>query len=170
MPAFSLTRNQSLIGWLIAAAGALQILAVLISITGSGDSSAVYFLSNVGIGAAFILIMLWAGKSRTASIVYDVAAAGWLLLALGSILNLGFLFTLALVVALAGGVIASCFVFLGHVFGARANISFVIAMALGAVNLLLVLLGGAPGWVSVPIVILFGAALIVAGASVAGRR
>jgi hypothetical protein len=164
------TRNRSFIGWLFAAGGALQLLALLISLTHSGDTSAVYFLSNVAIGGGFVLLMLSTARTTVSRVAYAIAAAGWLLLALTSILNLGPVFQLALLVAIVGSVFAAAIVFVSHVFSVRAATTFLIAMALGALNLLFVLIGGVNAWLVNPVIVLFGAGLIVAGLWIAQRR
>ena len=149
--------------------GALQIIGAIVGATGSGDASGIYAISNLAIGGAFVLMALWLGASTLARVAYVVAAVGWLLLAIISLIHVPILGTLAFFIAAIGSIFAGIVVYSAKVFSERANVTFLVAMILGAVELLATQVG-IPGILETILVILFGAALIGAGLLSLRRR
>jgi hypothetical protein len=162
--------NRSIIGWLIIAGGALQILGGVVGLTGQGNVGAIYAISNIAIGLAFVLMMAWLAGTTVARIAYLIAAVGWLLLALTSLINLGIVGTLAVFIAIIGSIFAGIVVFTSHAFGRQADILFLAAMIAGAVNLLLSQNGNVPGLLKLIVVLIFGALLVAAGIVLIRRR
>ena len=156
--------NRSIIAWLFIVGGVLQIIGAIVALIPSGGNvGAIYAISNLAIGIAFVLMAAWLASSTIARVAYVIAAVGWLLLALTSLINVPILGTLGLFVAAVGSIFAGIVVYSGKVFSERANVTFLVAMILGAVNLLLSQVGGLPSLFGTVIVILFGVALIGAG-------
>jgi hypothetical protein len=155
--------NRSIVAWLFIVGGALQIIGAIVAVTASGNVGAIYAISNIAIGIAFVLMALWFGTTTIARVAYVIAAIGWLLLALTSLINIPILGTLGLFIAAIGSIFAGIIVYTGKVFGVRASVTFLVAMILGAVELLASQIGGIPGILETLLVILFGAALIGAG-------
>ncbi|HEX4059320.1 MAG TPA: hypothetical protein VHX87_13510 [Galbitalea sp.] len=162
--------NRSIIGWLFIAGGALQILAALVSLANAGNVGAIYAISNIAIGMAFVLMTVWLAFALISRVAYLIAAIGWLLLALTSLINLGIVGTLAVFIAIIGSVFAGVIVFTGHVFARQTDILFLVAMIVGAINLLLSQNGNVPGVLETVIVIAFGALLLVSGIWMLRRR
>jgi hypothetical protein len=162
--------NRSIISWLFIAGGALQILAALVGLANAGNVGAIYAISNIAIGVAFVLMFAWIASTLIARIAYFIAAVGWLLLALTSLINLGIIGTLAVFIAIVGSVFAGVIVYTGKVFGLQTNILFLVAMIVGAVNLLLIQNGNVPGILKTVIVVAFGALLLVSGIWMLRRR
>lgn len=134
--------------------GAIVGLALL-----GGNVGAIYALSNIAIGVAFVLMITWLATTTLARIAYFLAAIGWLLLALTSLVDLGLLGTVGVFVAIVGSVFAGVIVLTGHPFTRLAIIVFFVAMVLGAANLLLSQNGNVPSALLAAVVLLFGAAL-----------
>jgi hypothetical protein len=155
--------NRSIIAWLFIVGGALQIIGAIVQATNSGNWGAIYAISNIPIGVAFVLMALWLGTSTIARVAYVIAAVGWLLLALTSLITIPITGTLGLIIAAVGSIFAGVVVYTGKVFSIRASVTFLVAMILGAVELLASQIPGFPGFFETLLVILFGAALIGAG-------
>jgi hypothetical protein len=162
--------NRSIIAWLFVVGGALQVVGAIVGFANAGNSGAIYAISNIAIGVAFVLMIAWIANATVPRIAYFIAAVGWLLLALTSLINLGLIGTVAVFVAIIGSVFSGVVVLTGHPFNARANIIFFVAMVLGALDLLLTQNGNVPSIVDVVVVILFGIALAAAGVLMLRRR
>jgi hypothetical protein len=162
--------NRSIIAWLFIAGGALQILGALVAIANAGNAGAIYAISNIAIGMAFVLMVAWLATSTLARVAYLIAAIGWLLLALTSLINLGIVGTLALFIAVIGSLFAGVIVFSSHLFGRQTDILFLAAMIVGAANLLLSQNSNVPAIVDTVVVIAFGALLLIAGIWMIRRR
>ncbi len=155
--------NRSIIAWLFIVGGALQILGAIVGLTGGGNVGAIYAISNIALGVAFILLALWFGTTTISRVAYVIAAVGWLLLALTSLINIPFLGTLGLFIAAVGSVFSGVIVYTNKVFSERANVVFLAAMIVGAVELIASQIPGIPGILEALLVILFGAGLIGTG-------
>lgn len=155
--------NRSIIAWLFIAGGVLQILGALVGLANAGNAGAIYAISNIAIGVAFVLMMAWLATTTLARVAYLIAAVGWLLLALSSLINLGVVGTFALFVAVIGSVFAGVIVYTTRPFGRQADIIFLCAMIVGAVNLLLSQNGNVPGILDTLVVVVFGALLVMSG-------
>jgi hypothetical protein len=162
--------NRSIISWLFIAGGALQILGGIIGLANAGNIGAIYAISNIAIGIAFVLLMVWFAATMLARVAYLIAAVGWLLLALTSLINLGIFGTVAIFVAIIGSVFAGVIVFSGRPFGKQADILFFAAMIVGALNLLLSQNGNVPEILKTVVVVAFGALLVLAGIWMLRRR
>jgi hypothetical protein len=155
--------NRSIIAWLFIAGGALQVLGALIGLASAGNAGAIYAISNIAIGVAFVLMLVWLATSTLAKVAYLIAAIGWLLLALTSLINLGIFGTLAVFIAIVGSVFAGVMVFSARQFGRETDIFFLAAMIVGAANLLISQNGNVPGILVTMVVVAFGVLLVVSG-------
>ena len=162
--------NRSIIAWLLVAAGALQVLGGIVGLANAGNTGAIYAISNLALGVAFVLMMAWYSATNTARIAFFIAAVGWLLLVLTSLLNLGILSTLAVLIAAVGSVFAGIIIYGSRVFGQQASLIFLVAMIVGAVNLLLSQNGNVPGVLRALVVVIFGVLLVVSGIWMIRRR
>src|ERR1700712_2741866 len=98
--------NRTIIAVLFIAGGALQIVGAIVGFLSAGNVGAIYAISNLAIGVAFALMAAWLASTNVARIAYFIAALGWLLLALTSLINLGVVGSFAVFVAIVGSVFA----------------------------------------------------------------
>jgi hypothetical protein len=162
--------NSTIIAVLFLVGGALQILGALVGLANSGNSGGFYLLSNLVLGAGFALMIAWLASTTIARVAYFVAALGWLLLALTSLLNLGPVNSVAVFIAIIGTLFASVVVMMERPFAGQADILFFVALLVGAVNLLLSQIGNVPGILLALVVVVFGALLVVASLVMLGKR
>jgi len=162
--------HRSIVAIVFLVGGALQVLGAVLGVINAGNSGGFYLLSNLAIGAGFVLLFAWYAASTVARVAYLVAGVGWLLLAIGSLVNLGVIGTLALFIAIIGSVFAGVVVFTGHVFGRAADILFLAAMIAGALNLLASQNSNVPGLLKAALVVIFGALLVVWAVILLGNR
>jgi hypothetical protein len=163
--------NRSIIGWLFAAGGLLQIIGAVVGFANvGGNVGGIYAISNIAIGIAFVLMIAWIATTTVARIAYFIAAIGWLLLALTSLINLGLLGNVGLYLAIIGSIFSAVIVMSTRPFAQRADILFLVAMVLGAINLLLSQNANVPSVVEFVVILAFGAALVAAGILIVRRR
>jgi hypothetical protein len=162
--------NRTIVAVLFLVGGALQILGAVLGFTNVGNSGGFYLLSNLVLGAGFVLMFLWFATTMIAHVAYVVAAAGWLLLAVTGLLNLGILGTLVVFIAVVGSVLAGVVVFTAHVFGREADILFLAAMIAAALNLLVSQNSNVPGLLKAIIVVVFGVLLVLSSLAILGLR
>ena len=105
--------NRTIVAVLFLVGGALQILGALVGLAHAGNSGGFYLLSNLALGAGFALMIAWLASTTVARIAYFIAALGWALLALTSLLNLGVVGQIAVFVAIVGSVFAGIVVMMG---------------------------------------------------------
>jgi hypothetical protein len=162
--------HRSIVAIVFLVGGALQVLGAVLGLAQIGNSGAFYLLSNLALGAGFVLLFAWYAASTVARVAYLVAAVGWLLLALGALVSLGVVGTLALFIAVIGSVFSGVIVFTGHVFGRLGDILFLAAMIAGALNLLASQNSNVPAVLKAALVVLFGALLVVWAVLLLGNR
>ena len=162
--------NRSIVAVLFLVAGALQILGAVLGLVNLGNAGGFYLLSNLALGVGFALMFAWFAATTVARVAYLIAAIGWLLLALTGLLDLGVFGTLAVFVAVVGSVFAGVIVFTGRVFGREADILFLAAMIVGALNLLISQNSNVPEFLKAIVVVIFGALLVAWAALLLGRR
>jgi hypothetical protein len=162
--------NRTIIAILFLVGGALQILGALVGLAHAGNSGGFYLLSNLALGAGFALMIAWLASTTIARVAYFVAALGWLLLALTSLLNLGPVNSVAVFIAIVGSLFAGIVVMMARPFASRADILFFVALLVGAVNLLMTQIGNVPGILLALVVVVFGALLIAASLVMLGKR
>jgi hypothetical protein len=162
--------NRSIIGWLFLAGGVLQVVGAIVALANDGNWAGIYAISNVAIGIGFVLMIAWLATTTFNRIAYFIAAIGWLLLALTSLIDLGLLGDVGLYLAIIGSVFTAVVVLGGRPFGGRTDILFFAAMIVGAVNLLLSQNGNVPALLETIVVVVFGALLIVSGIFMFRRR
>src|ERR1700742_4524757 len=136
--------NRSIIGWLFVVGGVLQVAGVIVGFANVGNSGALYAISNIAIGVAFVLMIAWIATTTVTRVAYFIAAVGWLLLALTSLIDLGLVGPVGLYLAITGSVCAGVVVISGRPFAGQTDIIFLVAMILGAINLLLSQNGNVP--------------------------
>jgi hypothetical protein len=162
--------NRTIVAVVFLVGGALQVLGSLIGLANAGNAGGFYLLSNLALGAGFALMIAWYSVTTIARIAYFIAAVGWLLLALTSLVNLGVVGTLVLFIAVVGSLFAGVIVLNGRPFDSQADILFFVAMIVGAVNLLLSQNGNVPNILKALVVVVFGALLVVATLVMLGVR
>ena len=162
--------NRSFVGWLFIVGGALQVVGAIVGFANVGNAGAIYAISNIAIGSAFVLLLAWFAPTTIARVAYFIAALGWLLLALTSLVNLGAIGSVATYIAIVGCVFAGVIVLTGHPFGALADILFFVAMVLGAIELLMSQNSNVPGFLKGFVVVLFGGFLVASAALILRRR
>lgn len=162
--------NRSIVSWLFIVGGVLQVVGAIVGFAGAGNSGAIYAISNIAIGVAFVLLLAWFASTTIVRVAYFIAALGWLLLALTSLINLGPIGFVATYIAIVGCVFAGVVVLTGHPFGALADILFFVAMVLGALELLMSQNSNVPELLKAFVVALFGGFLVAAGVLVLRRR
>jgi hypothetical protein len=153
--------NRSIVAVLFLVGGALQILGAIVGLVNAGNAGGFYLLSNLAIGAGFAVMIAWFAGSTVARIAYFVAALGWLLLALTSLLNLGFVSQVAVLIAIVGTVWAGIIVMMKRPFAGEADILYFVGFMVGALNLLLSQNGNVPRFVVAVVVVFFGALLVL---------
>ena len=162
--------NRTIVSVVFLVGGALQVLGAVVGLANAGNSGGFYLLSNLAIGAGFGLMIAWFASTTIARVAYFIAALGWLLLAVTSLINLGIVGQVAVFVAVVGTLFAALIVMTGRPFAGQVDILFFVAMLVGAVNLLLSQNGNVPNLVRALVVVVFGALLVVAGIVMLGKR
>lgn len=163
--------HRPLIGWLFLAAGVLFLLVVLFAyLIPSMSGSWLYLLGTLALAVAFLLVYLWESLDTLGRFILLIAAVGWALVALSSVVNIGALGLVGYVFAFIGTLVAGILVFLRHLFSARANLWFLIAMLVASLDLLNAIFGFLPSALNVIIPIALGVLLVVSGLFVAQRR
>jgi hypothetical protein len=162
--------NRTIVAVVFLVGGALQVLGALLGLANAGNAGGFYLLSNLAIGAGFALMIAWYSSTTIARVAYFIAALGWLLLALASLVSLGVLGTLAVFIAVIGSIFAGVIVLSGRPFRGQADILFFVAMLVGAVNLLLSQNSNVPGLLRALVVVVFGVLLVVASLVMLGVR
>lgn len=162
--------NRTIVAVIFLVGGALQILGALVGLGNAGNSGGFYLLSNLAIGAGFALMIAWFSSTTIARVAYFIAALGWLLLAITSLINLGIVGQVAVFIAILGSLFAAAIVITARPFGGQADILFFVAMIVGAVNLLLSQNGNVPNLLRALVVVVFGALLVAAGVVMLGKR
>jgi hypothetical protein len=162
--------NRTIVAVIFLVGGALQVLGAIIGLANAGNAGGFYLLSNLAIGAGFALLIAWYASTTIARVAYFIAALGWLLLALTSLVNLGVVGTVGLFIAVVGSLFAAVIVISGRPFRGQADILFFVAMIIGAVNLLLSQNGNVPGLIRALVVVVFGALLVAAALAMRAIR
>jgi hypothetical protein len=152
--------------------GALLALAALVGLApgpGGDIARVLRVLGDLAVAAAFVVLAidLPALVIRIASIV---AAAGWLLFAVGELAGLpGQLGTVAQLAAAGGGLVAAVFIRSTRAFPALAALVFLIATAIYAALVLLLILGVDVRGIGLVLGLAFAAGLITTGALLVTR-
>jgi hypothetical protein len=162
--------NRTIVAVLFLVGGALQVLGGIVGIANAGNAGGFYLLSNLAIGAGFALMAAWYSSTTIARVAYFIAALGWLLLALTSLLNLGLITQVAVFVAIVGTLFAGIIVIMQRPFAGQADILFFVAALVGVLNLLLSQNGNVPNLIRALVVIVFGVLLVVAALLMWGKR
>jgi hypothetical protein len=162
--------NRSFVAWLFVAGGVLQVIAVALLLGNAGDVNALWAISNLTLGVGFVLMAAWLSRAMISVLAYIIAAIGWLLLALTSIVNLGFFGSIAVFIAIVGSLFAGVVVYTSHPFTPNADRLFLIAMIAAAINLLVSQNGNVPPLLKDLIVITFGGLLVAAGFLILRKR
>ncbi|MEO6115818.1 MAG: hypothetical protein ABIP33_05490 [Pseudolysinimonas sp.] len=158
------TSSRPLVGILFIVAGALALLDLLLAYVAPGAPLRWFgLLTDLALGVAFLLMGLSKAMNILERVAFIVGAVGWLLLALNGLVSIGGLFTVAVVLALVGSLAAGILVWVHSTFTRSTNLWFLIAMIVVAIFLLNVLLPFAAGVIATLLVLLFGAALVIAG-------
>ena len=163
MAAISRSR-RSTSGIALIVAGALFILLVLLPLAGV-NLPWLALLASAAMVVAFVILALGAVNNTVTKIALFAAAAGWAVIAIAGIglVLPAVLLTLAVVIAALAGLVGAIVLYVGKEITNRAGLAFVVATVIGAFYLLNAIgTFGAMG-LYVVVVLLFGAALVVAG-------
>ena len=162
-----------MVGILFIVAGALALLTLLIAYVAPGSlPSWIAPLTSLALGVGLLLMGLSKSMNVLERVAFIVGAVGWILLALNGLTGggLGGVITLALILALIGSLAAGILVWIHSTFTRRTNLWFLIAMIITAIFVLNQLLPFASGIIATLLVLLFGAALVVAGFFILRRK
>lgn len=158
--------RRVLTGVVLIVGGALLALAALLRLaTAPGPEAAeiIVIIADLAIAAAFVLLAIDTA-SLAARIALIVAAAGWLLFALGEIAGLpGDLGTVAALAAAGGALVAAILMRRGSDLGPIASIVFLVATILFAVLVFFQILGADLQGVGLLLTLLFAAGLVITG-------
>ena len=163
MAAISRSR-RSTSGIALIVAGALFILLVLLPLAGV-NLPWLALLASAAMVVAFGILALGAVNNTVAKIALFAAAVGWAVIAIAGIglVLPAVILTLAVVIAALAGLVGAIVLYVGKEITNRAGLAFVVATVIGAFYLLNAIgTFGAMG-LYVVVVLLFGAALVVAG-------
>jgi hypothetical protein len=160
------TPSPAIVAWLLVLGGVLQVVAALTSYANVSNPAAIYAVSNVAMGMAFVLLLVWWAKTTVARIAFLISGAGWLLLSVTSVIDLGFVGTLAFYVAIVGSVFAAVMVLITRTFGRVTDIVFAVAMSVGTFVLLVVQNSVVPVIVDTVGVVVFGVLHVASGAGI----
>ena len=165
------TSSRPLVGILFIVAGALALLVLLLAYVAPGAPITwLGLLTDLALGVAFLLMGLSKAMNTLERVAFIVGAVGWLLLALNGLVSLGGLVTVAVILALVGSLAAGILVWVHSTFTRRTNLWFLIAMIVAAIFLLNALLPFATGAIDTVLILLFGAALVIAGFFILQRK
>ncbi len=157
---------RTLTGIAFIVGGGLLALAALLGLAGSPASDSAHwvsFVADLAIAAGFGLLAFEVVNPPT-RIALIVAAAGWLLFAVGEVAGLpGQLGTVAAIAAAGGGLVGAILLRAGDFLGARASLVFLVATALYAVLVFFQILGVDLQGVGLLLTLLFAAGLIITG-------
>jgi len=158
------TSRRSTAGIVLAVAGVLLALAILIPQLGGPALPWLTAISLLAIAAAFLILGFGAVNSSAAKITLIAAALGWLVLGLAAFgLALpNVIIILAVLLAGVVGLLAAVILYVGKEVRNVPAIVFIITTALGLLYLL-PRLGVALAGLTLVIAILFAAGLIVSG-------
>jgi hypothetical protein len=152
--------------------GALLALAALLGLAGSpaaDNAHWVSFVADLAIAAGFALLAFEVVNSPT-RIALIVAAAGWLLFAVGEVAGLpGQLGTVAAIAAAGGGLVSAILLRSSGLLGVRTSLVFLVATAIYAVLVFFQILGVDLQGVGLLLILLFAAGLIITGALLVQR-
>jgi hypothetical protein len=163
------TPHPAIVAWLLVVGGVLQVVAALTAYANVSNPSAIFAVSNVAMGMAFILLLLWWSANVVARIAFLVSGAGWLLLSVTSVIDLGWIGQLAFYVAIVGSVFAGIMVLVTRIFGRVTDIVFAAAMTVGTFVLLVVQNSAVPVIVDTVGVVVFGVLHVASGAGILVR-
>ena len=155
--------NLRTVAILFVVGGALQTIALLVSLFAKTVSPLPLFaLSNLALAIAFLLLALGTLGGTLGRVAFWVATAGWLILTLLSLTNIGVFGLIGLAAGIIGSFGAGIVVYMGKLFTRQANIWFLIAMILATIYLLN-LIGAIVG-------LAFGIVTVVAAIFIAQRK
>lgn len=169
------TSRRSLAGILLAVAGAILLLNVILGLAGV-TALGVWptALANLLIGVAFLILALSSFRNTLARIALIVAAVGFLLLALGAVVALpALLGTIAAIAAAVGTLVAAIVLYVGKEITNLAAIAFIVTGVVLVIVLLSPYLSLALGTFGVVLALLYALGLLVTGilfARVQGAR
>jgi hypothetical protein len=158
--------RRTLVGIAFIVGGALLALAALLGLAGGPVADGVRwvsFVADLAIALGFGLLA-WEVVDQPARIAFIVAAAGWLLLAVGEIAGLpGELGTVAAIAAAGGGLVGAILMRPSGYFGPSASLVFLIATVIFAVLVFFEILGVDLQGVGLLLTLLFAAGLVITG-------
>jgi hypothetical protein len=155
--------NLRTVGILFAIAGALHVVALALGIfVPDFSASPVFAVSSAAFTAAFLLLALGTLGGILGRVAFWLAAAGWLILTISLLFNIGSVALVGLGAGIIGSFGAGIVVYMGKLFTRQATVVFLIAMVLGTLYLL--------NLIGVIVGLAFGAATVVAGVFLYQRK
>jgi|GEM_PF-3185004 hypothetical protein len=159
----ALTRpGRTAAGIAFLAGGALVLLGLLLGLAGIAGALVFALVANLPIAAGFG-VLAFGVRALPARIALAVAAIGFLLTVLATILWVPALGTVGVLAAAVGGVVAAALVLTGGVVARWAAIALLVATIADALTVLPGLVGLGVGPLVPVLTVVFGAGLVVAG-------
>lgn len=169
------TSRRSIAGVILAIAGALLLIDILLGFAGV-TALGVWLgvLAYVAIGVAFLILALASFRNTLARIALIVAAIGWLLLALDMVVALPSpIDAIAALAAALGGVVAAIVLYVGKEITNLSAIVFIVTTIVAAIILIAGVAGVALGAFDTVLGLVFALGLLATGilfARTHGRR
>jgi hypothetical protein len=165
------TANRPVVSWLFILAGALLLLDILLAYAAHFRGGWIAVFADLAIAAALLLLFLGRTSSLVLRAAYVVGAVGWAIQAIGQVASVGTAVAyIGLILALLGTLIAGIIGFMRHVFGRNADLAFLIASILIAIEFLDGLAPFLPTTLRTIISAVFAALLVVTGYFLLRRR
>jgi hypothetical protein len=171
MPALP-TSRRPVIGAAITAAGALTLIAVALFYLAPGfDNWWIYVLAELAL-VVVLVVLGTSGLFGASRVVFAVGAVGWMLVAIAALIagSLGVIGLVGEVLALLGGLGSGILALHARAFTRIANVGFLVAMVVTSLYLLNSVIPFVPGIFAAILVLLYGAALLLAGVFILQRR
>ncbi len=166
-------RRRPLVGITLLATGTFTLVALVMLYVAPGTANWwILALSYIAIAVAQVAIGtsgVFAGPER---FVFALAAVGWLIIAIASLVSSvpGILGLVAEALALLGSLIAGIIAYRSQIFTRAANVGFLVAMTITAIYVLDVIFAFLPGAASLLLAVLYTAGLLLAGILILQRR
>jgi len=165
-----ISTRRSVIGFALVAAGILAVIGIFVALALPGVAFEWAFVLSA---LAFVVALAAIGSAEEGlpRLAYAVAAVGWILIALTSVIagEPGIPGLVGEVGALLGGVAGGLLSYRGRIFGRRADALFLGAMVVTGCYLIGLLIGPLPEVLMVFIAAVWGVNLVIAGITVLRR-
>ncbi len=165
------TANRPVVSWLFILAGALLLLDILLAYAAHFRGGWIAFFADLAIAVALLLLFLGRTSSLVLRAAYVVGAVGWGVQAVSQLTNVGSTVArIGLILVILGTLVAGIVGFMRHVWGRNADLAFLIASILIAIEFLDGLTPFLPATLRTIISVVFAALLVVTGYFLLRRR